>query len=155
MKRTLISLISFIILALLVVSGIAREAEAETRISATLRVPNLSVRIGNTSLERYQFRARAQLPARRYREVRIIKQDRDIALRLARYAGVPYRTLIQIRRRGYSWFEIGSYLRLPRTVVSAAMHQQTWKHFLLEERRIAERRGLGAGRDWMAFRGGR
>jgi hypothetical protein len=145
MKKTRMRLLSLIALALLVitVSGVLQDAEAEVRVGAAVRTPNVSVRIGNTYCSHYGGYTRVRIPIRRYPVYRIAERDRIIAHRLAWYTGVPARTLIRLRRYGYQWFEIGRWLRLPRPVVRAAMHHRSWNLFLRKGRLHA---GYGLGR---------
>jgi hypothetical protein len=137
------SLVGLVALALLVGPGIVQGAEGGIRFNVALHTPSVRVRIGNTPTG-YYYRGR-HLPIRRHYIYRIRKQDRAIAQRLARYTGVPMRRLIQLRRYGYSWMEIGHWLYLPRRVVRAAMNHRSWKHFLREER-FAHRGGKRPGR---------
>lgn len=136
MKKMRMSVLSLIALALLVGPGIVQAAEAGIRFNATLHTPNVRVRVGNTPLGHYRVYKRGYLPIRRLQPYRIGKRDLKIAHRLARYTGVPARELIQLKRQGYSWIEIGRWLSLPRRVVRAAMHQRSWNLFLREEQRL-------------------
>jgi hypothetical protein len=145
MKRMLQSLMVIAALALLVVTGLVRDAGAEVRVSATLRTPNVSVRIGNVPPGPHgRIRVR-HLPARPRRQYRIVKRDRRIARRLARYTGVPVRELIRLRAYGYNWYEIGHWLRLPRRVVRAAFDKHSWKRFIHGGRRLAGHGKCGYG----------
>jgi hypothetical protein len=45
-----------------------------------------------------------------------------------------------LRNTGYSWFEIGHWLRLPQPVVRAAMGTGSWNRFIRGERRLAGQR---------------
>ena len=73
---------------------------------------------------------RRALPARYHQEFRVTKRDKKIARRLGRYTGVPKRELIQLRKQGYSWREIGRWLGVSRRVVRAAKSHASWRHFL-------------------------
>jgi hypothetical protein len=137
MRKTRMSLLGLIVPTLLVGSGIAQDAKAEIRFDATLRTPNVRVRIGNLPPSHYRSYKGGYLPVRRQMHYRITKHDRAVARRLARYTGVPAGELIQLKRYGYSWLEIGRWLYLPRPVVRAAMNQRSWKRFLVMERRHA------------------
>jgi hypothetical protein len=139
MDKTRKSLLALMILFLLMGPGIVRDAEAEIRVNATLHTPNISVRVGNMPAGHYRSYARGHLPVRRVRMYMITMRDRKIARRLAWCAGVPVRELLRLRRRGYHWFEIGRWLRLPRRLVRAAMHQRSWRRYLREERWFARR----------------
>jgi hypothetical protein len=105
-----------------------------------VRTPNVRIHVGNTS-SHYRSYKRGHLPVRKNLYLRITQRDRQIARRLARYTGVPARKLVQLRRHGFHWFEIGRWLDLPRPVIRAARHHRSWKRFLREERRFARRHG--------------
>ncbi len=139
MKRMQMSLLSLMAMALLVAPVIVHAAEAGIRFNVTVNKPNVHVRVGNTPTGRYRIYQRGRLPVRKLTLYRISIRDRKIAQRLARYTGVPARELVQLRHRGYTWLEIGCWLGLPRRVVLAAGHPQSWNRFLLGERRLALR----------------
>lgn len=143
MKRMLKSLMVIAALALLATQVLVGDAAAEIRFDATLRTPNVRVRIGNVPARPYGRIKVGHLPARPRRHHTIVKIDRRIARRLAWYTGVPIRELIRLRAYGYNWFEIGRYLRLPRRVVRAAFNKRSWKRFTHGGRRMA---GRGEGR---------
>jgi hypothetical protein len=142
MNKKRMSLLSLLALIILVA---AQDAAAEIRVNATLHTPHMSVGIGNIPCGRHPRYAPAPLPIRGRRLRMVYRHDRAIARRLARYTGVPARRLIRLRRFGYTWFEIGRWLDLPRRVVSAAMHQRSWNRFLHRRLRHA-RRGIRRGR---------
>ena len=137
MNRKMKSVMAIAALALLATLVVARDATAEIRISAALHTPGLSVRIGNVPMGPYGSVRVGHLPARRNLHRRIVKRDRLIAVRLARYASVPVRELINLRVYGYNWFEIGAYLRLPKVVVRAAFNAKRWDRFTRGGRHIA------------------
>jgi len=137
MKKMRMSMLSLATLALLIGSGIAQDADAEIRVEATVHTPNLRVRVSSTPFDYYRNDKKRQFPARMHRQFKISKRERMIARRLARYTGVPSRELIQLRRQGYRWFEIGRWLQLPRPMVRAALHRHSWNRFLREQRRLA------------------
>ena len=110
------------ILAVLLVTGASRAQGGEVRFDARLRTPGLSVRIGNTPGYGYEVYRYRELPVRKAGHRRIARADRRIAARLSFYTGVPERKLIGLRRMGYSWMEIGIWLRLPAPVLRAARH---------------------------------
>jgi hypothetical protein len=124
-------------LALLIGQAIVSDADAKVRVKATLQTSNARVRISNTSSSYHRIYKKRHLPVRVNIHHQINQRDREIARRLAWYTGVPRRELVQLRRQGYRWFEIGRWLYLPRPVVRAAMHQRSWNRFLREERRLA------------------
>lgn len=117
-------------------SGLATDARAGVRVHATLRTPGVEVRVGHPPYYRqYKYRAR-RLPARPLHYYTVDRHDWRVAGRLATITGVSTRDLIQLRRYGYTWREIGRILRLPRGVTRAAMDHRSWKRFLREERMI-------------------
>jgi len=137
MKKMRMTLMSLATLALLIGAVIAQDADAQIRVDATLHTPNVRVRISSTPSDHYRSSKKRQLPVRMHKHVKISKRDRKIARRLARYTGVPSRELIQLRRQGYGWFQIGRWVQLPRPMVRAAMHEQSWNRFLRQQRRLA------------------
>jgi hypothetical protein len=115
-------------------SGLATDARAGVRVNATLRTPGVEVRVGHPPYQRhYKYRAR-RLPARPFHYYTVDRHDWRVAGRLASITGVSTREMIQLRRYGYTWREIGRILRLPRGVTRAAMDHRSWKRFLREER---------------------
>jgi hypothetical protein len=132
MRKTRLSMLILIELALLFVSGLSRSAEAGIRVTATLHTPDVHVRIGGAP-RGYTI---GHLPVRRPGRHMVGRRDRAIALRLARYTGVPARRLIRLRTYGYTWFEIGRWLRLPPQVVRAAMDRRSWSRFRRSGARI-------------------
>lgn len=151
MKRMRMSLLSLAALALLAGPGIVQDAKAGIRINATLHTPTVRVCIGNAPSCRYRSCRGGYLPVRVHQYYRVDMRDRKIAHRLARYTGVPSRKLIQLKRRGYHWFEIGRWLHVPRPVVRAAMDHRSWKRFLREERRYARRGAYRRGRRQVVY----
>jgi hypothetical protein len=137
MSKIRMSILSLITLALLTGQATVTDADAKVRVKVTLQTPDARVRISNTSSSHQRIYKTRHLPVRVNIHYRINQQDREIARRLGRYADVPPRELMQLRRQGYRWPEIGRWLYLPRPVVRAAMHQQSWNRFLREERRLA------------------
>jgi len=131
------SLLGLVALALAAGILTVQEAHAKVRVSATLRAPNVRVHFGNTSSCRFHNCNIRHMPIRQYHIYKTSKRERTIAVRLARFTGVPSRELLRMRRQGYRWFEIGRWLDLPRPVVRAAMNQRTWKRFLREQQWIA------------------
>ena len=137
MSKIRISILSLLALALLIGQATVSDADAKVRVKVTLQTPNARVRISNTSSSYQRIYTNRHLPVRVNIHYRISQRDRAIARRLAGYTGVPTRELIQLRRQGYRWFEIGRWLYLPRPVVRAAMHHRSWNRFLREERWLA------------------
>jgi hypothetical protein len=134
MKKSSMTIAAFALLATLV---LVRDAEAEVRVSAVLQTPGLSVRIGTAPVGPYGSIRVGHLPVRTNMNYRIVKRDRLIADRLAWYTGVPVRELIRLRAYGYNWYEIGTWLRLPKTVVRAAFNRNSWSRFTRNGRNIA------------------
>lgn len=130
MKKRM-TLLSIAALALLVGPGMVQTAGADVRVNATLRTPNVTIRVGNTPYGHYRNRVYKPLPARRVvRQVAITVHDRRIAFRLSWYTGVPSGEMLMMKSRGYTWYQIGTWLRLPRAAVHAAMDLRTWNRFI-------------------------
>ncbi len=153
MRTMRLSLLSLLALVLLAGSGIGSDADAGVRIDATYRSPNVRVRVSNKP-SYYPVRTKRHRPIYVDAHHRISRQDRMMARRLGRYTSVPARELIQLRRLGYRWFEIGHWLYLPRPVVRAARHERSWRRFLHRERKLA--RFGSRTHEWRhgAYRGG-
>ena len=143
MKRSSKSMMAIAALALLATLMIVRDAEAGIHVNAVLHTPGLSIRIGNAQAGPYGGIRVGHLPVRANMRYRIVKRDRLIAGRLAWYTGVPARELIRLRAYGYNWYEIGAWLRLPKSVVRAAYSKKQWNRFTCNGRNIA---GRGRGR---------
>ncbi len=125
------------------------DAAAGVRLTAAVRTPYVSVRIGNAPAFRPVVGRIRPMPARR-RIYRVLKNDVRIARRLAWYSGLPAGDLITYRRFGYSWFEIGRWFRMPGPVVRAAMSVRTWNRYLhaagrFEENHAGRARGRAEG----------
>jgi hypothetical protein len=133
MKTLKMTFICFPALALLLTAVAVDEAQARIRVRGTLQTPHAVVHVDNGAY-RHGRVYRQALPVRYYERVRVSQNDRKIARRLARYSGVPQRELIQLRKEGYSWREIGRWLGVPRKVVHAAKKQSSWKRFLNRHR---------------------
>jgi hypothetical protein len=129
------------VLAFLAVIATFEDARAKVRVSATLRAPNVRVHFDNASSCRCHNCTIRHIPIRKHVLYKFGRRDRVVAVRLARYTGVPSRDLLRLRGSGYSWFEIGRFIDLPRPVVRAAMNQVTWKRFLQRRSWIVTHRG--------------
>lgn len=131
MKRIQASLMMLVALGLLG-SVAAETASAGVRVTATLRTPTVRVRVGHAPGVCTANCACRVEPATVYvhRRGRISARERTIAARLAWYAGVPTRRVVQLRRHGYTWMGVGRVLHLPRPVVRAAMNQRSWDRFV-------------------------
>lgn len=130
MNTTQRNLIGLMALALLISMTPVQQASAKTRLRATVNTPHLSVRVSNHQAPVYRYKHLKQRSVRRHFVVRINKQDRKMAKRLARYTGSSKGELVRLRKSGYTWREIGRYLDLRPRVVRAARHADTWEDFL-------------------------
>lgn len=128
--------------ALLIGAGINANAETKVRVAATVKTPNVIVRIGHTTSSPYRSDKRVSTPIVKMRYYKVTQQDREIASRLSRYAGVPASAMLQFKQRGYTWMEIGRTFSLHYSVVRAAMTGRSWQRFLARNER---RRGGGRG----------
>ena len=70
------------------------------------------------------------LPGRYQEQYRVTQKDRKIAGRLGRYTGVSKRELVQLKKQGYSWNEIGRWLGISPKVVRAAKSNHKWERFI-------------------------
>jgi hypothetical protein len=136
-------MLGLVALAFLAVIATFEDAGAKVRVRATLRAPNVVVHFGTASSCRCNNCTIRHMPIRKQIVYKVNQRDRLVAVRLARYTGVPSRDLLQLRRNGYSWFEIGRFLDLSRPAVRAAMNQVTWKRFLQHQSWIARHGGQG------------
>jgi hypothetical protein len=134
MKTLKMNLICLPALALLLILGAADEAQARIRVKATVRTPYGVVQVDNGAHRQGRGYRRA-LPARQRQEFRLTKKDKKVARRLGRYTGVPKRELLQMKRMGYSWGEIGNWLGVSHKAVRAAKSQHKWERFLKRQRR--------------------
>jgi len=126
-----------LITTVLVMSFLAvQPAQAKIRVRVNVRTPqvNLQVHSGRVNNHRVAVQ-RVPMSARHHCHHDITKQDRKIAKRLAKYAHVSKRELINLRNQGYRWSEIGRWLDLPRGAVYAAKDSRSWKRFLRHEQR--------------------
>lgn len=136
----------------------AGNAEAAVRVSATVRTPYGVVRVDNGGT-----RTRCEmLPVRHLVAFRIADGDRQMARRLAWYTGVSKHEILDLRRQGYRWDEIGRWLGVHRSVVRAAESRYSWERFVDRDgrydrcdmgdnhrdhdRRHQDNRGRGKGR---------
>ncbi len=113
----------------------ADDAEARVRVKAKVRTPYGVVHVDNGPSERHRVVRRGHLPARRHYDVRITKQDRQVAKRLAWYTGVSKQEILRLKRQGYRWGEIGRWLDVPRAVAQAAKHTPSWRRLVNHDRR--------------------
>ena len=129
-----LSLFLLPVLALLLTIGAVDEAQARIRVKATVITPYGRVQVDNGAYHHTRV-YRQVLPVRHYEYYRATRQDQKIASRLGRYTGVPRRELIQLRKQGYSWGEIGRWLGVPRKVVRAAKSGISWRRFMNHQNR--------------------
>jgi hypothetical protein len=117
-------------LALLITMAPVNKADAGIVVRGSVSTPHISVRVNTGPTPVYRNNHLRPLPAQRCAVVIIDKQDRRIARRLASYTGHTKRELLQMRRNGYTWQEIGSWLNLRPQVVRAAYRAESWERFL-------------------------
>lgn len=129
MNTVIWSLLGLATVALLLFAT-AESAEAAVRVNATVRTPYGTVHVDNGYHRGVRVKQRRPLPFVRRVEVRITKQDRRMAKRLTGYLGVPKRELLQLKRQGYRWVEIGRGYGLSRSTIRAARSGGTWRRFL-------------------------
>jgi len=132
-QKTIMGLIT---LAIILGSSFAPDAEAGIRVNAILRTPNVRVHYTN-STNYHHGHVRVIEPTCDVNPLRITQRDRKIARRLSNYTGVSARRMLQMRRDGYYWGEIGNWIGVRHFVVVAARNGQSWKRFLREEARLA------------------
>jgi len=138
--KTRLTYLSLITAVLLVSFMGVSNAEAKNRVRVKVRTPQISVRVKTMPVvHRRTVIRRVPLPVRFHAHYDITKKDRKIARRLAKYTGTSKRELVELRRQGYRWSEIGRWLDLPRHTVRAARDADTWKQFLRREDRQARR----------------
>ena len=142
MKRVRMSMLGLI--AFFAVIATFQTARADVRVKATLTTPTVRVHVGNTSEGFYRGevvgRRHDRFNDRFHNHYRLDRRDRNVSVRLARYTGVPSYDLIDMRRHGYRWVEIGRWLDLPRPAIRAAFNQRTWQRFLRDQRHMAKRK---------------
>lgn len=151
MRTIRISIMGAMAVALLMTLGYAEDARAGIRVRGTLHTPSLRVHVDTSPSHRHVKYRRASLPDRHRAVLKLSRQDRRIAKRLARYTGAPKRELLRMRRMGYRWSEIGRWLDVPRRVVRAARSSRAWDRFLRHDRLHA---GRDHGRIWITQHGG-
>jgi hypothetical protein len=133
MKTLKMTFISLPVLALLLTVGAADEAQARIRVKGTFRTPHGIIQVDNGAYHHTRG-YRQVVRVRHYEQSWITKRDHKIARRLGRYTGVPKRELVQLRKQGYSWREIGRWLGVPRRIVRAAKSHASWRHFQDQQR---------------------
>jgi hypothetical protein len=136
MRRMTIAAVTFAAVAV-----IAMQASAGIRIVASVNTPAASVHVCTVPSCNYRIDYDRRVDVRRHAYYEITNRDKRIARRLAYFTGVPARKLVNLRRRGFRWAEIGDMIHLPRPVVRAAFSQKSWDRFLRQERRHAKMYG--------------
>ncbi len=124
---------------LLMSSGTLDPARADLRLRARVETPSLRIRIGSGPHHSYaRFAYDSQVGHRYYRRsvrrprlrlryeshgehYRLDRQDRRVAKRLARWTGYSRREILDLRRDGYRWFEIGRILDIRADTIRAAL----------------------------------
>ena len=129
MNTTQRNLAGLMALALLIAMAPMNQASATVRVRASVKTPHLTVRVDNTP-RAYNYSHIKQRHNQRRVAVRIDKQDRRIAKRLARVTAYSKRELLGMRRDGLSWNRIGRYLNLRPQVVRAAKNAASWERYL-------------------------
>lgn len=132
MRKLQKTILGFLAPILVTGAGLVPDADAGVKVKATLRTPGVVVRVGHPSYTQYRTHKTKRFHVRRYQHFNVTRQDWRVAGRLASVTGVPTRELIEYRRYGYTWREIGRAFRLPRPMMHAAMDQRSWKRFLRE-----------------------
>jgi len=133
-NRKRVGLTGLPVLVLLLTLGAVDQAQARIRVQATVRTPYGNIQIDNGAYHPTRGYRQA-LPVRHFDNYRETQRDRMIAGRLARFTGAPQRELMQLRKQGYNWNEIGRWLDVPNGVVRAAQSGKSWKRFMNGERR--------------------
>lgn len=121
-------------LALLIALAPLHQAAAALKVRATVTTPHLAVRVDTDSGPAFRYGHLRPLTARYGVMVRLDRQDRRIARRLAEHTGLSRQELLQMRLHGYSWQEIGGWLNLRPQVVRAAADADSWERFLHGQR---------------------
>lgn len=107
----------------------AQKASAELRVRAELRTPHVSVRLGNTHDRMLPRRPLLRLRACDDYSVRLSKWDRKVARRMSHMTGVRKGRLLNLRRSGFSWREIGWDIGLSRREIRWALRGGKYGHY--------------------------
>jgi hypothetical protein len=137
-----------ILTAILGTAPVTADAGPSTiRVDARIRTPIGTVRVTAPGPAVRVVRHGPRTLPRRHGHVvvraEIARHDRRVAGRLARYTGVARRDILEMRRLGYRWLEIGAWLELPRHTIRAALRADSWRAYL----RHADRRDRHRDRD--------
>jgi len=120
-----------ITLGAMLVLGVAATANARLRVRATLHTPGVRVYVAGGGHYPNRVVVRRVFP---YDVFEITRRDRQVARRLARFAGVPTRRFLRMRRQGYRWVEIGRWYDIPRRVVRTALRRRAWNRSVWNHR---------------------
>jgi hypothetical protein len=116
-------------LALLLTLAPLSQATAKVVVRASVGTPHYAVKV-NTSPVKYKYRQGKHRVVVKQKHVRLTKQDRKMAKRLARVSYYSKREILELRRDGYSWKRIGRLLNLDPRAVRAARHAVSWNRYL-------------------------
>ncbi|MCP4571710.1 MAG: hypothetical protein GY838_05105 [bacterium] len=138
---------SIIGLLTIIIAGSAafEEARAEILVKATVTTPQVRLHLSNAPAGHNRYVARDRGSYRHRIRRHVSRIDRAMAKRLARVTGIPRRELLDQRRFGYTWREIGRWYDLPRPMIRAASDHRSWKRWLQRDR-MQNRRGRVACR---------
>ena len=116
-------------LALLLTLAPLSQANAKVVVRASVGTPHFAVRV-NSAPVKYKYRHLKPRVVKHCQAVRITKQDRRMAKRLARVSYYNKHEILELRRDGYSWKRIGRLLNLDPRAVRAARHAVSWNRYL-------------------------
>jgi hypothetical protein len=119
-RRLILPALTVLALSILTVPA---SAQARVRIGVKVNTP-----IGTAVVHSGGHGSGLQIrvPARHHRVI-ITKTDRRIARKLSKRTQYSKRELLQLRRVGYSWNEVGRLLRLPKRLMRSVLHSQRIK----------------------------
>ena len=106
------------VLTVLALSFLAIPDSAEARVRVKIKTPIISAVFHSGA---HGSGINVMVPDR-HRHVVITKSDRRIAGKLAKRIDYTKRELLQLRRMGYSWNQIGRLLHLPRNLMRSVLH---------------------------------
>lgn len=132
-------------------AGLAPQAEAGVRIRGDVRLPNVSIRIGDNGVrlvpnwraERHHFDSmRGQRWARK-----LSHRDYDIAWRLSYLTGVSDARLLRQKARGMTWKRIVRQHRIAPQLLRVARSEKAFARYLLrhDPQRIGRLQGVNRG----------
>ena len=140
MKTKQASIIGLLTLVLIAGAAVVDEALADVKVRATLTTPHVRLHVTNAPAGAYRHVVRGYRPYHYRVRYDVSRRDRLMATRLARYTGISRRELLDLKRYGYSWREIGRWYEIPRQIVRAASDNRSWQRFLKRDR-IHDRHG--------------